>query len=279
MRPRPPALSMAGSTVVAGQEDIVTAFNAADGHKLWSKTGQKYCSFGDKMAGGDRLVLVREACYAQRPERVLALDPTTGSGKWSATVEEGAFVTDILSATPALVRTMGRGSLENTTHSYDASGKELATIGEQVDGIKLSDQFMTAGGLGSGQSRVPEWVVGTTMYVPTMAMFGDDKQGQVLAVDLTTGRRKWSSSGHVGQFQFIRADEQGVLGFENGGYQRKPRLLRLAADTGAATVVATGADADRLDVPLFADIHESGGTIVFLTTTRVLDVPAMIALR
>ena len=86
--------------------------------------------------------------------------------------EFGLRVTEIVSAAPALVRTLSRGSLDYELHSYDAAGKERALIGQKVDGLELADNLLDVGPPGAGQSSFGRWIVGDTMYGGRVFVYG-----------------------------------------------------------------------------------------------------------
>ncbi|AGZ43920.1 outer membrane protein assembly factor BamB family protein [Actinoplanes friuliensis] len=274
-----PLLNIVGKYVVVSMEDKVTAYEVADGKRRWTRTGGLGCTTGAQMAAGNGIVLVSEKCLG-KGDKLIAVDAGTGIPKWAATVPRGSYITDIFSASPALARISPPG-LDPVLLSFDAKGTKLAEIPQKLDGLEMIDYNLTARiGDHYGQRRYAFHIVGTTLYAPTMSWLTSKPDNQIVAVDLTTGKLKWGSRGSTMQFHTIRADESGVLGFEDGRFEQSPRLVRLDPATGATTTLATGAKAESLDVPSSADAHETAGTILFLPLEQpVTKKVAILALR
>jgi outer membrane protein assembly factor BamB len=274
--PEPPVITQADNGIAVVRADkVVTGFDLASGRPLWTRGAEKGCYLqGDLGTDGDTTV-VSQGCGFRTPDHLLALDAATGEIRWNATLPTGWLTTDIISAKPTVIKLITMS--ESKIVSFDERGVKLAEIPEKVAGMLLDSREVGLE-LRKGQPRYRMWAVGTTLFTPVMTQ-GDGDEGQFAAFDLVTGKVRWTSTGHRSDFVGVRADEQGVLGFEQGGYQIKPRLARIAPDTGRVTTVAEAAESGLLMISGNADLRERDGLLLVLPVAQEREQPAILALR
>jgi outer membrane protein assembly factor BamB len=250
------------------------AYGLTDGRRLWVRPADKLCQIS-KMAASGSTVLFDQFCDGKF---LVAVDATTGKLRWSTEFPEQSMLMEILSAEPAVVD-LADATLEHAVVSYDAKGRKQAQIPKNVGGFDLDLSRM--GFARDGQPRLPLAVVGTTLYLKTNSLRGGDSyQNQVVAVDVTTGKLRWSSSGHSeSRFHLIRAEADHLVGFEEGGFRTPPRLVRIAADTGKVSTVAEATVDDDFRLPFEPDLREKDGTLVVLSLSRSTSGHAVMTLR
>jgi outer membrane protein assembly factor BamB len=273
-----PLVSTVSDNVVALTENTLTAFRLVDGGKQWTRPAKRSCYYLNHMAANAGTVLFVENCLGGEPHLV-SLDAATGTPKWQTPYPRSNLLTDIISASPAVVSVSAPAG--SVLASYDAKGAKAADIPMKDGGVELLDMAIGINaGSRTGQSRYPMTTVGNVLYVRTTESRSGAVNNQLVAIDLSTGKRLWASTGHSdAAFHIIRADAQGVLGFEPGGYATKPQLVRVASDTGKVTVIATGDRAEELEMPSAVDVHETGDAVLILPLEQTQYKHAILALK
>jgi outer membrane protein assembly factor BamB len=274
--PEPPMINQAdGGIAVVRAEKVITGFDLATGRTRWTRRAEKGCYLQDDLGTTGDTTLISQGCGYRTPDRLIALNAATGAVRWNTPLPTGRLTTEIISARPAVIKMIT--AAEGTYVSFDDHGVKLAEIPEKVDGMLLDNREIGLE-LRKGQPRYRMWAVGTTLFTPVLTK-GDSDEGQVAAFDLTTGKLRWRSTGHRSDFVLVRADEQEVLGFEQGGYKIKPRLARIAPDTGHVSTVREAAAADLPMISSNADLWERDGLLLVLPVAQEREAPAILALR
>jgi outer membrane protein assembly factor BamB len=271
-RKRAPLVSVVDGGVVAFWEDTVTAFDLKDGRKRWDRQADNRCYMSEKMAANKGTVLLSVRCLPDN--HLVAVDAANGKTRWDTKLDSSALIYTLFSADPAIIETS-----EDELITYDAKGAKAATIPQKAEGVTLNTSS-TDLSIGGGQSRYAMSLVGNVLYAPTREARSGRVDSEVLAYDVTNGKLLWASSGHTDAgFTVIRADEKGVLGFEEGGYDVKPRIVQVAADTGKASTVTEWKATGYRAMPFSADYYEKDKTLFILPVEQGRETPAIQALR
>ncbi len=261
-----PLLAATGSSVLvqAVEKDLI-AFGLADGRQRWRASADKYCRLRGLNAD-DKTVVMGQSC---REHTVQALDAATGATRWR-TATGDSYVSAVVSVSPTVVLMSGWKSISDSPLLvFGETGEKKLDIPSTIDGIEVDNRELDNATLGV-QGRRPFLVRGDTLYVRT-ALGREPKpksKDEILAIDLSTGKRRWGSSGHAaGTITLIRVDDKGLLAMEAGAYGTNPRLVHIQPDTGKASVVVE-APAHAMDGMMRAQIHEHDGTVVMLPFQR-----------
>jgi outer membrane protein assembly factor BamB len=227
-----------------GMDQVLTAYRASDGTRLWRNdyrtrypVARPYYgnSFSPLLADGNLVV------YVGGPGKgaLLALDPTTGQERWRREGDGPPY------ASPLLVELAGVRQILTQTQASVAgyavtTGQRLWSLPYQVDwdntivtpAVAGSRFFLSAyakplvalevSAQGSALAVAERWSendLGLYMSSPVLAggrlwVFTRTKKGQLVAVDPASGERRWSSEPGLGEHAslVVLGDQLLVLG-------------------------------------------------------------------
>ncbi|MDP9815604.1 outer membrane protein assembly factor BamB family protein [Spirilliplanes yamanashiensis] len=264
-------VAVGGGTVVVNAATDLLAFRAQDGTKLWERRTHQYCQVAS-LAVSATAVVAGVGCS---PYRVVSLQLASGRPMWQKDLQGREMVRHVVSATPAVV--LVSSISDQLVRAYSDKGAVTAEIPAKDGQVSLST-LPTGNAIRHGIERYAMFADASTVYAATDESRAGGGEGQVAAFDVATGKRRWLSSGHRGAISLIRADEQGLLGLERGGFDGPSWLVRLDAATGQRTVVRD-ASLGFVDFPLFGDFEERDGTLLVMPQTNDGKAPAVRALR
>ncbi|GAA3426130.1 hypothetical protein GCM10018953_33130 [Streptosporangium nondiastaticum] len=276
-----PGLMLAGDLAIVRTAGQVSAYNPADGKKMWTSAPSQACSTEDA-AASPRQVVVTLRCM-QGGARVVVLDARTGQYRGEHRIADDYGVPDaLISADPPLA--VWSGGDRATILVLDGKGGKLRQFetDEKVDLLKLNGTIYIEG----GHRELRTAVRGDTLYLATFPVNtegGGISRDDVVAFDLKTGRKLWKSSGTgANMLTFVdtgTAGDKGLLVMEEGGRNEPaPRLTRIDPATGKATPAAElpqKAGGESRD----AHIYYRGDTLVIMPFQSITARSAVTVLR
>lgn len=268
------AMVTGGVITVPRDQAPLVCLELSSGKQRWQVDDKPY---GRRANANGPVVVYTDS--SGRRGGLISADAETGKTKWRNTELSGeGSVLDILSTSPTVAQVL-RPGLSHGFFVLDDQGKIMSTFSSELDGVEI-DTF--GNGFSSGNSPVadfPHRLAGNTMYFTTAENRNGPERGQdqIIAVDLTTGQRKWSSSGNsASRVTIIRVEDQEILAFEEGDIvytddlKKRPRLVSIARDTGKASTIAEGTiDDEDLDLDTSGiRVYEKDGTIMAMGLGR-----------
>lgn len=185
-------MAISGDTVAVTRSAVRSGFSVTDGHKLFGtpKTG---CS-PTGIAGGSRLIALRN-CWEPNPAAVIEeLDPATGEPRWSHSYEKGWTIGRVLSVDPLVVAANNSDKKAWSITAFAADGRIRSQseakfgVSGRCNGFGNSDDIQGCPGAVADAD---------TLYIAggkTGSSLGLDDTTEVIAVDLNTGQEKWHAA-------------------------------------------------------------------------------------
>jgi outer membrane protein assembly factor BamB len=176
---------IADGVVAAQREDEgINAFRLRDGKPLWQRIGLVEGCLYSGLGGGEALV-AEQVCRGGLTTAVQSLFAANGKARWTRVLGEDVGVAGIFSTDPVVIGTDdGYGGEAEQVMMLDKAGVPMGRV-------KLGKESKVQCAMGE-----PAWcggivVSGTTAYVRVQV--GSFSGENVVAYDLTSGRRLWKS--------------------------------------------------------------------------------------
>ncbi|OJF12949.1 outer membrane protein assembly factor BamB family protein [Couchioplanes caeruleus] len=232
-----PRLFASKGVVVVHTAGRVLAYGVSDGRQKWQRTAGD-CSFNDVRAT-ETVVAIVVGC-ALGGGRILTLDPASGKTRVDKALPKSQQAPGYLLSAKPMITGPGIGVEEYLV--FDDRGTVTGRFAEKIDGAELATTSINETLSVRGLEIRPYALHAGTVYLPARVESGaGPSKERVAAVDLGTGKLRWvSSDDGDGRPAIIRADDTGLLLWHPNRRSSRPQLVRLAADTGKATVVAEG---------------------------------------
>ncbi|MGV9770618.1 outer membrane protein assembly factor BamB family protein [Streptosporangium sp. NPDC003464] len=262
----PKVMNAAGMAVVAVDETVY-GYRLSDGARQWTAAPPEGCHLDDVNAAATRVVLILDCAFNGTSNRVEVLDPESGRPVKRYPLGELGLGPKVLSADPVIVHVEKGG--QSTFTAFDDNGGKVDIRTGHVDLLAMNKVAFF-----DGMAEQRRYAVhGDRLYLAT---FPENVPGELrsrntaVSFDLKTGKQLWESSGTQNtKLTYIRADDKGLLALEVGDRRDlAPRLVRLDAGTGKATVIAGlpqefGTEGDN------ARVFERGGAVIIVPWTSV----------
>ncbi|MEU9255064.1 PQQ-binding-like beta-propeller repeat protein [Streptomyces sp. NPDC048270] len=245
-------MAISGDTVAVARPAFMSGFSVTDGRQLFGTSHTNGCS-PRAFAGGSRLIAIRNCFPPKEPTSsaqvmVEELDPATGGSKWSHTYDKGWNVGRVLSVDPLVVAAYAKEKKTWNITAFTADGK----VRSQSDAaFGVSGRCNGWGNSTGYQDCFAAVADADTLYI------GAGKAGQelgiedtlkVVAVDLNTGKEKWSTA------EQPKGRTMWPLAVENGRV-----VVYIAPGVGAAASVVSLSPADGSSQPLLQSPAAAAG--------------------
>ncbi|RZB17391.1 hypothetical protein StrepF001_22015 [Streptomyces sp. F001] len=180
-------LSLTGNTLMVGRSQSGTAYDMADGDKLFDKKKYGDACFPTAFAGGSRLISVAScgAATSNEHDEIQELDPRTGRVLWTQKFDKGWRVARTYSVDPLVVYSTNDDKDAWNISTLDAKGGFRSQVGVDEDfapdcGWSVLQRDLTGcGGVAADAN---------TLYLPTEATGGAN---EIVAINLANGKEKW----------------------------------------------------------------------------------------
>jgi outer membrane protein assembly factor BamB len=268
---RIPVVAFGAGSAVISTDRLMHVVKVSDGSKVMGMVPTPGCYFTSGVGiVGDHAVTV-ENCFGSGDTLVTRFQLTSKGVVWES-ILKGVDSYGLISADPPVVLTSQGKAAWNLTVLNNEDGKTRQQIPTTIDGVKL-DTFPRS-------PLHPPNAYGMQVHQGILYAEADvsSDTGELFAIDLATGQKRWASTDHEHSVDLIRVDDQGVLAMELG--YDKARLVRLDRGSGAVTAVAAG-EIPHDSLPVHAILLESERTVVTIprNTSSVSDPIALSALR
>ncbi|WP_329099866.1 outer membrane protein assembly factor BamB family protein [Streptomyces sp. NBC_01439] len=271
-------LAISGDTVVVARAAVMSGFSVTDGHKLFGTSSPNGC-YPSAVAGGSRLIAIRQCpdpkdAVARGQAMVEELDPATGVARWGYKYAQNWTVGRVLSIDPLVIAAHHK---DKKTWNLTAFAGDGAVRSQGSPAFGVSGRCNGFGNASGFQECYAATADADSLYIGAGkpgATLDTEDTGQVVAVDLNTGKERWRTAEQPkGRTMWPLAVEDGrVLTYVTPGNGEAGAVVSLAAADGAVRSVlqspAAARGAEGVFYPHGVRIAWAGGRL-FLLNGRV----------
>ncbi|MFF2651816.1 PQQ-binding-like beta-propeller repeat protein [Streptomyces sp. NPDC058045] len=221
-------LSIVGDkTLMVGRSQSATAYNFADGKKLFTKKHEDGACFPSGFATGDNHLLSVLSCAASKSnehDEVHGLDPRTGSVQWKKALPKGWRLERVYSVNPVVLYSTNEDKKQwNITTLKPGSS---ATRSEVSVDEKFSPQCGWAGLNRDLQGCTGVVADNDALYLPTETKSGAN---EIVAISLATGKEAWrvKAPGDTAMLPMKRDDSGALIAYAQPTYDNGGAVLSI----------------------------------------------------
>lgn len=225
-------IALAGDTVAVAWTSHSATYKLSTGAPSWGSAPGAKCDDAG-YAGGKRLLVVLNCGYNDGAA-IQEVDPATGSGKWTWQAPAGAEIRTVISVDPVVVGIkVGEGMLTDLVVLDNGKAQTRISLGVSSDSAKYDVDCPANEVQPCYRAVVSQDAVFLTSGTRWGAHSDFHSASDVVALDLKTGKVKWTSHGGTARETVAMAFENGRLfAYQPASFRKPGVVVTIDAATG-----------------------------------------------